>query len=145
MTSTVDANVLLYASDRSSAYHSAAIRFVERWADGSDLVYLFWPTVMSYLRISTHPRIFDDPLPPDVAEMNVAMLLAMPRVRLGSEEERFWETWRAATRGVAVRGNLVPDAHIVSLMRQHGVDEIWSRDTDLRKFEGIRVRDPFPE
>lgn len=100
---------------------------------------------MSYLRISTHPRIFDDPLPPDVAEMNVAMLLAMPRVRLGSEEERFWETWRAATRGVVVRGNLVPDAHIVSLMRQHGVDEIWSRDTDLRKFEGIRVRDPFPE
>lgn len=28
-------------------------------------------------------------------------------------------------------------------MREHGVAVIWSRDRDLRKFDGIRVRDPF--
>lgn len=139
----MDVNVLLYASDRASGHHSDALAFLERWADGPDLVYLFWPTVMSYLRISTHPGIFQDPLPPDVAEMNVAMLLAMPHVRTGAEDDRFWDTWRAATRGVVVRGNLVSDAHLVSLMRQHGVTEIWSRDSDLRKFEGISVQDPF--
>jgi hypothetical protein len=143
VSSTVDANVLLYASDRTSEHQTKALAFIERWADGPDLVYLFWPTVMSYLRISTHPRIFEDPLAPNVAEMNIATILSMPHVRTGAEDERFWGTWREATRGVVVRGNLVPDAHLVALMRQHGVTEIWSRDTDLRKFEGIRLRDPF--
>lgn len=143
MSSTVDANILLYASDRSSEHHGESASFLESWSEGPDLVYLFWPTVMSYLRISTHPRIFSDPLPQDVAEMNIASLLAMPRVRTGAEDDGFWRTWRETTKGVVVRGNLVPDAHLVSLMRQHGVTEIWSRDRDLRKFEGIRVKDPF--
>lgn len=143
MSSTVDVNVLLYASDTASEHHERALEFLERWSDGPDLVYLFWPTLMSYLRISTHPGIFDEPLGPDIAEMNIAELLAMPHVRTASEDERFWEMWREATRGLVVRGNLVPDAHLVSLMRQHGVNEIWSREADLRKFEGIRVRDPF--
>ena len=42
-----------------------------------------------------------------------------------------------------VRGNLVPDAHVVALMRQHGVSTIWSHDRDFVKFPGISVRDPF--
>ncbi len=42
-----------------------------------------------------------------------------------------------------VRGNGVPDAHLVALMRQHGVAAIYSRDRGLRAYEGIEVRDPF--
>jgi hypothetical protein len=98
---------------------------------------------MSYLRIATHPAIFEHPLDPEIARANVGSLLALPHVRTGSEDERFWETWQQTTGDVVVRGNLVPDAHLASLMLQHGVSEIWTRDRDLRKFEGIRVRDPF--
>jgi toxin-antitoxin system PIN domain toxin len=143
VTSTVDANILLYATDRSSEQHTQAQGFVERWAGGPDLVYVFWPTLMAYLRIATHPGVFRHPLEPDVAAANLESLLSLSHVRTGSEDERFWETWRRSTEGVVVRGNLVPDAHLVALMRQHGVSEIWSRDRDFRKFEGIRVRDPF--
>jgi len=42
-----------------------------------------------------------------------------------------------------VRGNLVSDAHLVALMRENGVDTLWSHDRDFRKFEGIRLRDPY--
>ena len=41
------------------------------------------------------------------------------------------------------RGNLLTDAHIVALMRQHGVSTIYTHDRDFRKFDGIRVVDPF--
>jgi predicted nucleic acid-binding protein len=41
------------------------------------------------------------------------------------------------------RGRQVPDAHIAALMRQHGVATIYTRDTDFRRFNGIRVEDPF--
>jgi predicted nucleic acid-binding protein len=48
-----------------------------------------------------------------------------------------------APGGPPVRGNLVPDAHLVALMRQHGVSTIWSHDRDFLKFPGIKVQDPF--
>jgi uncharacterized protein len=44
---------------------------------------------------------------------------------------------------VGARGNLVPDAHLVSLMTQNGVRTIWTHHRDYRKFAEIGVRDPF--
>lgn len=45
--------------------------------------------------------------------------------------------------GAGVRGNPVPDAHLVALMQQYGATTIWSHDRGLRRFDGITVRDPF--
>ena len=58
MSYSVDVNVLLYASDQSSPRRAAAIHFLESRLLDPDLFYLAWPTLMGYLRISTHPRIF---------------------------------------------------------------------------------------
>jgi predicted nucleic acid-binding protein len=44
---------------------------------------------------------------------------------------------------MVVRGNLISDAHRVALMLENGVGTIWSHDRGLRKFEGVRARDPF--
>lgn len=145
MSSTIDANILLYASDTSSPFHEPAQDFLRERAAGPDLFYLFWPTIMGYLRIATHPGIFADPLDPETAAQNIESFLVRAHVRTSGETERFWEVWRETTRGFALRGNLVPDAHVVTLMREHGVGIIWSRDRDLRRFDGIRVIDPFEE
>jgi predicted nucleic acid-binding protein len=40
-------------------------------------------------------------------------------------------------------GNLVPDAHLVTLMAENDVRTIWTRDRDFRRFPRIEVRDPF--
>lgn len=145
MSATIDANVLLYASDSSSPHHPAAQAFLRRRAAEPDIFYVFWPVIMAYLRIATHPSIFERPLDPAVAVTNVEQLLRLPQVRTEGEPERFWEVWRATTAGLVLRGNAVPDAHLVALMRAHGVTTIWSRDRDLRKFDSIRVLDPFDE
>ena len=34
-------------------------------------------------------------------------------------------------------------AHVAALMLQHGVGTIYSRDRGFRRFDGIRVVDPF--
>ncbi|MGH2660660.1 MAG: TA system VapC family ribonuclease toxin [Actinomycetota bacterium] len=143
MSSTVDVNVLLYASDSSSRFHEGARALVERLVLGPDLFYLFWPVVMGYLRIATHPAIFAQPLRPDEATANIEELLAPPHARTAAEDEGFWEFYRAATAGAPVRGNLVSDAHLVALMRQHGVTTLWTHDRDFRKFDAIQVRDPY--
>ena len=40
-------------------------------------------------------------------------------------------------------GNDVPDAAIVALMLTHGVSTIYTRDRGFRRFDGIRIVDPF--
>ena len=138
MSYTVDANVLLYATDQSSPMHTKAQELVGRLTGGPQIAYLFWPVLMSYLRMATHPSIFSNPLSPDEAMRNVDGLVSLRHVRTPGEEVGIWETYRSVGEGV--RGNLVPDAHLVALMHQHGVATIWSQDRDFRRFDGIQVR-----
>jgi toxin-antitoxin system PIN domain toxin len=140
---SLDVNVLLYASDASSPVHGAARRFLERAAAGGDLLCLGWPTVMSYLRMATHPRIFASPLSPAEALDNVEALAGLSHVRLLAEESGFLDVYRAVTGAFPVRGNLVPDAHLAALLKQHGVRTLFTRDADFRKFGFLDLRDPF--
>ncbi len=143
MSYTIDASVLLYASDESSTVHLQARGFVQRMAAGPEIAYLFWPTVMAYLRIATHPSVFAHPLTAVEAIDNVDQLLARAHVRTTGEQERFWDRYRAVCDDAAPSGNLVPDTHVVALMLENDVRTIWTRDRDYRRFAGIEVRDPF--
>ena len=98
---------------------------------------------MGYVRISTHPRVFSRPLTPDQAVSNVASLLRLPRVRTLAEAEDFLDVYREITGAFPVRGNLVPDAHLAALLRQHGVRRLYTSDVDFHKFESLEVVDPF--
>jgi hypothetical protein len=139
---TVDANILVYASNTADPAHLTARALVEQLAAGPELVYLFWPTLMGYLRIVTHPAILPRPLTPVEATGNVAQLLARSHVRSPGEEAGFWALYHR-TAGDHARGNDVPDAHLAALMRQHGVRVIYSRDRGFRRFDFIDARDPF--
>lgn len=143
MTTTFDTNLLLYASDESSPFHERALGALETLAAGPDLVYAFWPVILGYLRIATHPAVFQRPLTPAEAMANVENLISRPHVRTCGEVDGFWDWYRRVAEATPTRGNLVPDAHLVALMRQHGVSTIWSHDRDLLKFPEIKVRDPF--
>jgi len=143
MTATLDANILVYASNEAQPVHSQAKSLVEKLANGPELVYLFWPTIMGYLRIVTHPAILPQPCTVGQASANIAMLLSQPHVRTQSEGEGFWDLFLGSLAGDQVRGNGIPDAHLVTLMRQHGVRTIYTRDRDFRRFPDIEVRDPF--
>jgi toxin-antitoxin system PIN domain toxin len=143
MSYSLDVNLLLYASDRSSARHDDARKFLESCVEGPELLYVAWPTLMSYVRIATHPNIFAAPLSPGEAFGNVDALLAMSHVRPVSELDDFADAYKRVTEGLVVRGNLVPDAHLAAILFQHGVRMLYSSDRDFRKFATLDVRDPF--
>lgn len=143
MSVTIDANILLYASDESSSYRGRALHLLEELAAGPTLLYLFWPVVLSYLRIATHPNVFSKQLLLEEAVANVDELLAFAHVQTAGESGRFWACYRDVALEADVRGNLVSDAHVVALMRENGVRSIWTHDRDFRRFPGIEVLDPF--
>jgi len=143
MSYSIDANILLYASDESSEWHQPAKAFLEQRATDPDILCLTWPVLMAYQRIATHPAVFARPLAPEVAWSNVQKLLALPRTRVVVEAEHFPEDYRVATSGMTAAGNLVPDAHVATILRQHGVRRIHAADTDFRKFEFLEVINPL--
>jgi uncharacterized protein len=142
VSATIDANILVYASNEADPLQKPARSLLEKLARGPDLVYLFWPAIMGYLRIVTHPGILPAPLTPAEASANLAQLLERPHVRAPGEADGFWKLYRDVAGG-DTRGNDVPDAHLVALMRQYGVNVIYTRDRDFRRYDSLDVRDPF--
>jgi hypothetical protein len=143
MSVAVDVNVLLYASDRSSAFRARASELLRALSEGQQIFCLAWTTVMSYLRISTHHAIFERPLSPEEAMRNMETLLRLPHVRMLSEDEGFWDVYRVLAKEATLRGKLVPDAHLAAVLRQHGVSTLYTNDSDFRKFPFLRVINPF--
>lgn len=142
MSYTIDVNILLYASDRSSPFHTAAAEFLGNRSDDPEILCLTWPTIMGYIRLATHPRIFDDPMSPQQAIDNIACLMQMPRCRVVVENEDFLTSFRQTVAGVTTRGNLVPDAHLAAMMRVHDIRKIYTHDRDFLKFTFLKVVDP---
>ena len=143
MSAAIDVNILLYASDASSEFSERARKFLADRAASSELLYVSWGTIMAYLRIATHPSIFSRPLTSAEAAANVDTLVNLPQTRVLHEEEGFWDTFLEVTRHVPVRGNLVPDAHLATILRQHGVRVLYTNDVDFRKFSFLEIRSPF--
>jgi toxin-antitoxin system PIN domain toxin len=142
LSAAIDTNVLLYAANSRSESFRTAYALVERLARGPELLYLFWPVAMGFLRLSTNPAVTDRPLSPAEALASLSDLIERDHVRTPGEAPNFLVAFHEAA-SAGMRGGNVTDAHIAALMRQHGVGTIYTRDRDFRRFDGIRVEDPF--
>lgn len=143
MSYSIDANILLYASDNGNSLHKQANDFLKDCFERQETLCICWPTLMAYLRIATHPRIFDQPLTPSQAMGNVEGLIGLPQVRMFSEEDDFWTFYCRAKGDLQARGNLVPDIQIAALLLQHDVRTIYTNDADFKKFDFLEVRNLF--
>lgn len=137
---------MLYGSDQSSKFYAGARAFLHSCAENDEPLYLCYLTLLAYLRMSTHPRIFTNPLTPEEALKNVEALAGLSHVRLISEREGFLDIYRDVTEEVVVRANLVPDAHLASILRQHGIATLYTTNVgDFKKLGFRDVRNPLPE
>jgi len=69
--------------------------------------------------------------------------LDLPRCRVIVEGKSFALDYAGVTQCIIVRGNLVPDAHIATILRQHGVNRIYTAGTDFLKFRFLDVINPL--
>ena len=146
MSYSIDVNILLYATDTSSGFNERAREFMKSCAESSEPLFLAYLTLLSYVRMATHPRIFTDPLTPAEALENVGKLSELPQVRLVAERDGFLDLYEETTRGLSVRANLVPDAHLATLLRQHGVSTLYTNNADdFATFGFLDVRNPLAE
>ncbi len=140
----VDTNVLVYAADRDSEHHSICRALLESWRSRATPWYLSWNVIYEFLRVTTHPRVFRAPWTAKEAWSFISAILASPGLTLLVPTERHASVATEVISEVpGLRGNLLHDARTAILMREHGVRDIFTRDTDFHRFTFINTIDPI--
>jgi uncharacterized protein len=140
-----DANLLLYAYDVDSPFHSRAKSWWEACLSGQEAVGLTYPTLFAFLRISTNSKIYTNPMtlaeaaghmrswlvrrvsqvvesPPDHAEQVIGLL--------------------EAAGGTA--GNLVTDAQIAAIAQSYRA-VVHTADRDFLRFPNLHCHFPLDQ
>ena len=136
----VDTNILIYAHRSEFAEHQAARKLLTNLAEGSELWALPVFCLGEFLRVVTHPAILKPPSDLPAARISLEALLESPSLRVLMPGDRFPALLLDTVAGARVTGNLVFDAQIAAVCREHGVETIWSNDRDFARFDGIKAR-----
>jgi toxin-antitoxin system PIN domain toxin len=139
----LDTNILVYARREETPFHRLAYNLLRELASGETPWALPWPCVYEFLRIVTHPRVFDPPTRLEDAIEDLESLFQSPSLVLLGEGPAHPSHLSRAVRGGHASSNLVHDAHIAALAIEHGVQELLTIDRDFTRFPGLRIRNPF--
>ncbi|MGH8729945.1 MAG: TA system VapC family ribonuclease toxin [Burkholderiales bacterium] len=138
----LDANILIYAYHPRSPQHKRARSWLEREFAGKEFVRLPWSSILAFIRISTNPRAFEDPLAISEASAIVSSWLDLPMVSTIEPGERYWQILRELMVEAQVSGPLVSDAALAALTIENG-GTLCTTDRDFSRFSGLNVLNPL--
>ena len=137
-----DVNVLVYAHREDSPNHRAYREWLES-AINSDQAYGITDIVLSgFLRVVTHPRVFNPPSTIEQALAFVHDVRNQPNCVIIRPGPRHWAIFEELCRAANVKGNLVPDAFLAALAIESGSEWITT-DRDYSRFPGLSWRHPL--
>jgi uncharacterized protein len=140
----IDTNIFVYAADKHSQFHRACNAWLNRRRLQSSAWYLTWPIVYEFLRVATHPRIMRRPWSAPKAWEFVTALLASPGISVLVPTPRHADVAdEVISEFPDLAANILHDAHTAILMREHGIKQICTRDTDFSRFPFLEIVDPL--
>lgn len=137
----VDANVLLHAVNESSREHGSARDWLRETLQGNEAVAFAWTVLLAFLRLSTHPAVFPQPLRVDRARALVGQWLDSPPSVTVEPTRRHLPLLRGLLASTGTGGNLVGDAHLAALALEHDATVV-SFDRDFARFDGVALHRP---
>jgi toxin-antitoxin system PIN domain toxin len=137
----VDANVLLYAYHPRAEAHERCRAWMEQAFSGEEPVAIAWVTVLAFVRISTNPRVFEQPLLASEALAAVASWLERPSVSVLEAGEACWEIFRELVVDAQVAGSLVMDAFLAAVALENGAT-LATTDRDFSRFSKLKLFNP---
>ncbi len=140
----VDTNILLYAAIEDFDEHEQARRLLEKWRQEIRAWYVTWPIVYEFLRVSTHRSVFEKPLKLPEACSFIDSLFDASDFGLLVETDRHAGLLQTLSADYPrMNGNIMHDFHTAVLMKEHGVTEIRTADSDFHQFKFLRVVNPL--
>lgn len=137
-----DSNLLVYAYNRASRYHTTARAWFEDLVRREVIILLPWIVPLSFLRLMTHRSVLETPMRPEDCFQLIDEWYSLDNVRqvdLGRAGRALFKEIVAASRPL---GNLFYDAFLAALAREYRA-EIHSNDVDFMRFPGLQIVNPL--
>jgi toxin-antitoxin system PIN domain toxin len=135
----VDTNILVYAHREEMPLHRKSLDRLTEMAEN----HIPWAIpvfcLTEFLRVVTHPKVFDPPSSIQDGLEAVGELVRSPSLVVLHPAERFWRLFDDIVRQSGARGNLVYDAQIAAVCLENGVNDLLSEDRDFTRFDGIAL------
>lgn len=138
----VDANLLIYASVKTVPQHEASHRWLDRQLNESPKVGLPWASLLAFVRLVSHPKIFSAALSVKDAWKQVEAWLSWPAVWVPVPTARHSEILGSLLRVPGMTSKSVPDAHLAALAIEHDLT-LFTSDGGYSKFAGLRWEKPI--
>lgn len=136
-----DVNVLVYAHRADSPDHDRYRDWLERTVNKPASFGIPSLVCSGFLRIVTHPRVFDPPTAPAVALDQIRRLRDRPNVTSIEPGERHWQIFTTLCADSGAKGNLVADAYLAAIAIESG--SRWATsDRDFTRFAALDWFDP---
>ena len=138
----LDVNVMVYAARRDAVDHLRYRRWLEGVMRGAEPVALAEESLAAVVRITTHRKIWHEPLTHDQVFAFIDALLAGRAATAVGPGPNQWEVFQGLCRRADARGNLVSDAWLAATAIEHNATLITT-DRDFARFPGLRWRHPL--
>lgn len=133
----VDTDVLVCAHRGETDLHARASEALRTLCEGDEPWALPIFCLTEFFRVVTHRRVFN---PPSSVKASVDFIDAVrraPTCRIAAPGNDYPNQLLAVLGKSHARGNLVFNAQIVALCREHGIRSLLTSDRDFQRFEGL--------
>lgn len=132
----LDNNVLISAFRPDSPHHKMAKHWLETTLNDGRGIRLFPTVEMGFLRIVTHPGIFDPPSDSEEAWEFLEILCSSPLVEICIWTAGARQQWRRLSSGMGLTGNDFNDA-MLAAVALHRRLRLVTFDAGFQRFPGL--------
>jgi len=137
-----DVNVLVYAHREDSPQHTQCLEWLESLINSDEAFAMSELVFSGFLRIVTHPKIFNLPSTLEDALSFTSQIRNQPNCIILSSQNRHWDIFTKLCVDANAKGNLIPDAYHAALAIETGSTWITT-DRDFSRFAGLRWSAPM--
>jgi uncharacterized protein len=138
----LDVNVLVYAHREDAPHHDSNRDWLLQLLIGPEPFAVADLVFNSFLRVVTHPRIFDPASDLELALRFVQTGRSSAEHILIAPGPKYWSIFTRLARESGCRGNLIPDTFLAAIAIESG--RTWiTTDRDYSRFKGLDWRHPL--
>jgi toxin-antitoxin system PIN domain toxin len=138
----LDVNVLVYAHREDAPGHKPYHKWLSDLMAGDEPFGAPDLVLSGFLRVVTHPRVFNPPTPLGKALEFVEALKGRPNFTPLNPGARHFDIFLQLCRSSGARGNLVPDAYLAAIAVESGC-RLATADRGFARFRGLRLVHPL--
>lgn len=137
-----DVNVFVYAHRQSAPRHEEHVAWLRAALAGPEPLGVSELALSGFVRVVTHPRVFDAPSTTQQALTFAAQVLGAPSTTRLRPGPRHWTLFKDLVERSSVTGNRVPDAYHAALALESG-STLITNDRGFGRFPGLRWQEPL--